>query len=152
MNRYPIWKYLVLALTLVIAALYTLPNFFGEAPAVQVSSLKAMTKVDEGTVSRVEEALRAAGVKAEEVVLEGNSVRARLDTPDNQLRAKDAIQKALIPDPANPPFIVALNLVSRSPASAAQHPRDAHVPGPGFARRRALHAPGGYAGGPDQAR
>jgi preprotein translocase subunit SecD len=116
MNRYPIWKYLVLALTLVIAALYTLPNFFGEAPAVQVSSLKAMTKVDEGTVSRVEEALRAAGVKAEEVVLDGNSVRARLDTPDNQLRAKDAIQKALIPDPANPPFIVALNLVSRSPA------------------------------------
>jgi len=115
MNRYPIWKYLVLAVTLVIAALYTLPNFFGEAPAVQVSSLKAMTKVDESTVGRVEEALKNAGVKAEEVVLDGNSVRARFDTPDNQLRAKDALQKALIPDPSNPTFIVALNLVSRSP-------------------------------------
>jgi len=115
MNRYPIWKYLVLAVTLVIAALYTLPNFFGEASAVQVSSLKAMTKVDESTVGRVEEALKNAGVKAEEVVLDGNSVRARFDTPDNQLRAKDALQKALIPDLSNPTFIVALNLVSRSP-------------------------------------
>lgn len=116
MNRYPIWKYLVLAVTLVIAALYTLPNFFGEAPAVQVSSLKAMSKVDETTVTRVQEALKAAGVPAEEVVLDGNSVRARFDSADNQLKAKDAIQKALVPDPANPPFIVALNLVSRSPA------------------------------------
>jgi preprotein translocase subunit SecD len=116
MNRYPIWKYLVLAVTLVIAALYTLPNFFGEAPAVQVSSLKAMSKVDETTVTRVQEALKAAGVPAEEVVLDGNSVRARFDSTDNQLKAKDAIQKALVPDPANPPFIVALNLVSRSPA------------------------------------
>ncbi len=116
MNRYPIWKYLVLAVTLVIAALYTLPNFFGEAPAVQVSSLKAMTKIDEGTVNRVQEVLKAAGVQAQEVVLDGNSVRARFDNADNQLKAKDALQKALIPDPANPPFIVALNLVSRSPA------------------------------------
>ena len=116
MNRYPIWKYLVLAVTLVIAALYTLPNFFGEAPAVQVSSLKAMAKVDESTVTRVQEALKAAGVPTEEVVLDGNSVRARFDSTDHQLKAKDAIQKALIPDPSNPPFIVALNLVSRSPA------------------------------------
>jgi preprotein translocase subunit SecD len=116
MNRYPIWKYLVLAVTLVIAALYTLPNFFGEAPAVQVSSLKAMAKIDEGTVNRVQDVLKAAGVQAQEVVLDGNSVRARFDNADNQLRAKDALQKALIPDPANPPFIVALNLVSRSPA------------------------------------
>jgi len=116
MNRYPIWKYLVLAVTLVIAALYTLPNFFGEAPAVQVSSLKAMAKIDGDTVVRVQEALKAAGVQADEVVLDGNSVRARFDNADDQLKAKDAIQKALIPDPANPPFIVALNLVSRSPA------------------------------------
>ncbi len=116
MNRYPIWKYLVIAITLVIAALYTLPNFFGEAPAVQVSSLKAMAKIDAGTVSRVQDALKAAGITAEDVVLEGNSVRARLDSPDNQLKAKDAIQKALIPDAADPSYVVALNLVSRSPA------------------------------------
>ena len=115
MNRYPVWKYLVIAATLLVAALYTLPNFFGEAPAVQVSSLKAMAKVDGATVTRVEEALKAAGLKAEQVSLDGTSVRARFDSTDLQLKAKDAIQRALITDPADPSYIVALNLISRSP-------------------------------------
>ena len=115
MNRYPVWKYLVMVITLVIAALYTLPNFFGEAPAVQVSSLKTMTKVDSATVTRVEEALKAAGLQAEQVSLDGSSVRARFTNTDNQLKAKDAIQRALITDAADPTYIVALNLLSRSP-------------------------------------
>ncbi len=115
MNRYPIWKYAILVVALLIGVLYTLPNFFGEAPAVQVSSAKATVKVDAAVLLRVEEALRAAGLSPDYVSLEGNSVRARFDTPDNQLKAKDAIQKALIPDPADPAYIVALNLVSRSP-------------------------------------
>ncbi len=115
MNRYPIWKYAILVVALLIGVLYTLPNFFGEAPAVQVSSAKATVKVDAAVLQRVEEALHAAGLSPDYVSLEGNSVRARFDTPDNQLKAKDAIQKALIPDPADPAYIVALNLVSRSP-------------------------------------
>jgi preprotein translocase subunit SecD len=115
MNRYPIWKYAILVVALLIGVLYTLPNFFGEAPAVQVSSAKASVKVDAAVLQRVEEALRAAGLSPDYVSLEGSSVRARFDTPDNQLKAKDAIQKALIPDPADPAYIVALNLVSRSP-------------------------------------
>ena len=115
MNRYPIWKYAILVVALLIGVLYTLPNFFGEAPAVQVSSAKATVKVDAAVLQRVEEALRAAGLSPDYVSLEGSSVRARFDTPDNQLKAKDAIQKALIPDPADPAYIVALNLVSRSP-------------------------------------
>ncbi len=116
MNRYPIWKYAVIVIALLIAALYTLPNFFGEAPAVQVSSLKTAVKVDAATVSRVEQALQAAGLKADQVSLDGTSVRARFPNTDSQLKAKDAIQKALIPDPAEPTYIVALNLLSRSPA------------------------------------
>jgi preprotein translocase subunit SecD len=104
-----------MVITLVIAALYTLPNFFGEAPAVQVSSLKTMTKVDSATVARVEEALKAAGLQAEQVSLDGSSVRARFTNTDNQLKAKDAIQRALITDAADPTYIVALNLLSRSP-------------------------------------
>ena len=115
MNRYPVWKYLVIAITLLVASLYTLPNFFGEAPAVQVSSLKTMTKVDSATVTRVEEALKAAGLQAEQVSLDGSSVRARFTNTDNQLKAKDAIQRALITDAADPTYIVALNLLSRSP-------------------------------------
>ena len=115
MNRYPVWKYAILVIVLLVGALYTLPNFFGEAPAVQVSSAKATIKVDTAVQQRVEEALKAAGVTPDFVALEGNSVRARFDTPDTQLKAKDAIQKALVPDANDPSYIVALNLVSRSP-------------------------------------
>ncbi|MEZ5718761.1 MAG: protein translocase subunit SecD [Burkholderiaceae bacterium] len=115
MNRYPVWKYAILVVALLVGVLYTLPNFFGEAPAVQVSSGKATVKVDGAVLQRVEEALKAAALTPDFVSLDGNSVRARFDTPDNQLKAKDAIQKALIPDPQDPSYIVALNLISRSP-------------------------------------
>jgi preprotein translocase subunit SecD len=116
MNRYPVWKYAILVVALLLGALYTLPNFFGEAPAVQVSSGKATVKVDTSTLARVEDALKSAGLAPQAIALEGTSVRARFDSTDNQLKAKDAIQKALIPDPADPPYVVALNLVSRTPA------------------------------------
>ncbi|MBX3632772.1 MAG: protein-export membrane protein SecD [Acidovorax sp. SCN 68-22] len=116
MNRFPIWKYAILVVALLVGVLYTLPNFFGEAPAVQVSSAKATVKVDAAVEQRVREALQAAGVVPDLLQLEGTSVRARFDTPDNQLKAKDVIEKALIPDPQDPAYIVALNLVSRSPA------------------------------------
>ncbi|MHA7599219.1 protein translocase subunit SecD [Alicycliphilus sp. T452] len=115
MNRYPVWKYAILVIALLIGALYTLPNFFGEAPAVQVSSAKATIKADAALQRRVEEVLQSAGVSPDSVAFDGHSVRARFDTPDNQLKAKDAIEKALVPDPSDPPYIVALNLVSRSP-------------------------------------
>ncbi len=115
MNRYPVWKYAILGIALLVGFLYTLPNFFGEAPAVQVSSAKATIKVDSALQERVQQALEAAGVTSDSIVLEGTSVRARFDTPDIQLKAKDALEKALIPDPSDPPYIVALNLVSRSP-------------------------------------
>lgn len=116
MNRYPIWKYAIIVIALVVGALYTLPNFFGEAPAVQVSSAKVAFKVDSSTQARVEEALKTAGLAADLVTLDGTSVKARFGNTETQLQAKDAIQKALIPDPANAGYVVALNLLSRSPA------------------------------------
>jgi len=116
MNRYPVWKYAIIVVALLVGILYTLPNFFGEAPAVQVSSAKATVKVDAAVLQRVQEALDAAGVQPDLIGLEGTSVRARFDTPDIQLKAKDVLQKALVPDPEDPQYIVALNLVSRSPA------------------------------------
>jgi preprotein translocase subunit SecD len=116
MNRYPIWKYAIIVIALVVGILYTLPNFFGEAPAVQVSSAKVAVKVDRSTQTRVEDALKTAGLTADLVTLDGASVKARFDNTEAQLKAKDAIQKALIPDPANPGYVVALNLLSRSPA------------------------------------
>ena len=115
MNRYPWWKYSILAIALVIGMLYTLPNFFGEAPAVQVSSAKATVKVDAAVVNRVEQAIKAASLNADFVHLEGNSIKARFGNTDDQIKAKDAIARAMNPDPADPSFIVALNLLSRSP-------------------------------------
>ena len=116
MNRYPVWKYVVILIALLVGGLYTLPNFFGESPAVQVSAAKPAVKIDSSTLARVEAALKAGGLVAQVVTLEGNSIKARFDTTDTQLRAKDAIQKALVPDPASAGYVVALNLLSRSPA------------------------------------
>jgi len=116
MNRYPVWKYVIIVIALLVGALYTLPNFFGEAPAVQVSSSKATVKVDSGTQRRVEDALKVAGITPAAIAFDGNSIKVRLSAGDEQLRAKDAIQKALVPDPTDPPYVVALNLLSRSPA------------------------------------
>ena len=101
---------------LLIGAIYALPNFYGEAPAVQVSGGKASVKVDASTLARVEQALSAAGLTAQRMELEGTSVRARFDTTDAQIQARDAIEKALNPDPTNPSHVVALNLVPRTPA------------------------------------
>ena len=115
MNRYPVWKYVIILVALLVGAIYTLPNFFGEAPAVQVSAGKATMKVDSTTQQRVEQALAAAGIKPEAITLDANSVKVRVDSTDTQLKAKDAIQKALVPDPSDPPYVVALNLLSGSP-------------------------------------
>jgi preprotein translocase subunit SecD len=115
MNRYPVWKYAIILVALVIGAIYTLPNFFGEAPAVQVSAAKATAKVDAATQGRVEQALAAAGIKPVAITLENASIKVRLDSGDAQLKAKDAIQKALVPDANDPPYVVALNLLSASP-------------------------------------
>ena len=116
MNRYPVWKYAIIVIALLLGVIYTLPNFFGEAPAVQVSSSKVTFKVDTATLAKVEDALRAGGVPPTLVSLEGASIRARFETTEAQLKAKDIIQKALVPDAADPAYVVALNLISRSPS------------------------------------
>jgi preprotein translocase subunit SecD len=100
---------------LLVGLVYTLPNLFGEAPAVQVSSGRSTVKVDGAVATRVEEALTAAGLNADFVQFEAGSVKARFADTDAQIRAKDAISKALNPDPTDASYIVALNLLSRSP-------------------------------------
>ena len=115
MNRYPIWKYALIAVSLIISLIYTLPNLYGEAPAVQVSAGKMTIKVDAQTQAQVEKALQDAGIAAQSVTLDGQSVRARFDTEDTQIKAKDVIARALAADKEEGAYIVALNLVSRSP-------------------------------------
>jgi preprotein translocase subunit SecD len=95
MNRYPLWKYLMLAFALVLGLIYAVPNWFGEAPAVQVSSARTTVTVDAKVLERVNSALAQAKITPTMVRLEGASVRARFADTDVQLRAKDAIHKAL---------------------------------------------------------
>ena len=115
MNRYPVWKYAIIVIVLLVGLIYALPNFFGEAPAVQVSAAKTSVKVDAATQTRVEEALKAAGLTPDLVTLDAGSLRARFTTTDDQLKARDVVQRALVPDASDPPYTVALNLLSRSP-------------------------------------
>ncbi|ACQ97912.1 protein translocase subunit SecD [Burkholderia pseudomallei] len=119
MNRYPIWKYVVMVVALAIGFLYTLPNFFGEAPAVQVSSGKATVKLGADTLAQVEAALKANQVAADDVTFDNSSanatIRVRLKDTDTQLRVKDMLQKTLNADPNDPQYVVALNLQSASP-------------------------------------
>ena len=116
MNRYPLWKYLIIAVALVIGGLYAMPNLLGESPAVQVSAARASVRIDPTTVTRVEQALAAASLKPSLIQLDGNSVKARFDSTDDQIKARDAMERALNPDATNPGHVVALNLLPRTPA------------------------------------
>ena len=116
MNRYPVWKYAIILIALLVGGLYALPNLFGESPAVQVSVAKAGMRLETASLTRVEDALKAAGLTPDALALDGSSIKARFSNTDTQLKAKDAIQKALNPDPAEPSYVVALNLITRSPA------------------------------------
>jgi preprotein translocase subunit SecD len=115
MNRYPLWKYVIVALALLIGFIYTLPNFFGESPAVQISSAKATLKVDTSTLERVESTIKAAGIESNGTFFDSNGVKVRLNDTDTQLKVKDLLEKQFNPDPADPQYVVALNLLSSSP-------------------------------------
>ena len=120
MNRYPLWKYLVIVVALVIGALYTLPNFFGEAPAVQLSAGKVTVKIDSNMQERVAEILKSAQIEPKGMQFErigaNGTIKISLDTTDTQLKAKDVLQKALNPDNNDQSYVIALNLISNTPA------------------------------------
>lgn len=115
MNRYPFWRYAVIGLALIFSLIYTLPNFYGESPAVQISSQKATVKVGQTTEDQALAALVEAGIPNTGVLRDDNSVKIRFDSTDTQLRARDVLEKALNPDPSDPVYITALNLLSSSP-------------------------------------
>ncbi|MBC7500533.1 MAG: protein translocase subunit SecD [Herminiimonas sp.] len=121
MNRYPIWKYVVIVIALLFGVLYTLPNFYGESPALQISSAKATIKVTPATVQLVQDALKKNNAIVENVFYEavGNqgSVRARFADLNRQFQAKTLLEKELnLADPADPTYLVAFNLLPNTPA------------------------------------
>ena len=110
MNRYPLWKYVLIAVALAVGILFTLPNLFPEVPAVQISSSKAATKVDAALLGTIEDSLKAASIPIRGAALDATGIKVRFSDPDTQLKAKDALQRKLGDD-----YIVALNLLSSSP-------------------------------------
>lgn len=121
MNRYPLWKYIVIVVALVIGLVYTLPNFYGESPAVQVSSGKATVKVTEQTLKTVEDLLRNADLHPNGIFFEQgaqqNTVRVRFEPTEaeKQLQAREVLEKALTPNREDPAYVVALNLTPNTP-------------------------------------
>jgi preprotein translocase subunit SecD len=114
-NRFPLWKYVLIGVVILLAFVYTLPNFFGESPAVQVSSAKSTVKVDTALMSRLEDILKKANVPYTGAQVDATGVRVRFTDPDTQLKAKDVIDRALNPDPNDRTYTVALNLLPASP-------------------------------------
>lgn len=115
MNRYPLWKYITVAVALVIGFVYTLPNFFGEAPAVQVASNRVTQKIDAATLTYVQGALEQAQIPMNGIFLDSTGVKVRFLDTDTQMKARDVLEKAMNPDAANPDYVVALNQLAASP-------------------------------------
>ena len=110
MNRYALWQYLIIAVSLFLGLLYTLPNFFGESPAVQISPLRITNQADTTLLQRVEATLNRANVATDGLFLEEGSVKVRFDDTDTQIKAKDLLESSLGEE-----YMVALNLLPNSP-------------------------------------
>ncbi|MDR4515893.1 MAG: protein translocase subunit SecD [Nitrosomonas sp.] len=110
MNRYPLWKYLIIAVSLLLGLLYTLPNFFGESPAVQISPLRMTSQADTTLLHQVEDTLKRANIPSDGLFLEEGSIKVRFEDTDTQIKAKDLLQSALGDE-----YMVALNLLPNSP-------------------------------------
>ena len=110
MNRYPTWKYILVAIIILIGLLYTIPNFYGESPAVQISASKATVKADPNLLKQVEATLKLANIPYNGLYLDASGVKVRFDNTDDQLKAKDKLVANLGKD-----YSVALNLLSQTP-------------------------------------
>ncbi len=110
MNRYALWKYLIIAVSLLLGLLYTLPNFFGESPAVQISPLRASSQADTVLLQQVEDSLKRANIQNDGLFLEEGSIKVRFVDTDTQIKAKDILQSSLGDD-----YMIALNLLPNSP-------------------------------------
>ena len=119
MNRYPPWKYLLIVIALVFGVTYTVPNLFGSSPAVQIASIKATVHADTALLSQVEQALKAAGIANQGIALEtagiNPAIRVRLADTDTQARAQKLLENTLNPDHTDPAYVVADNLLPRTP-------------------------------------
>jgi len=121
MNRYPLWKYIVIGVALLIGVIYSIPNLFGEVPAIQIAPARSSLKLDAKLHEKIDAALQKADLLKNQTGFEESTaegvIRIRFNDTDSQLKAKDIIEKEVNPDLKNPDYIVALSLVSNTPKS-----------------------------------
>ncbi len=115
MNKFPLWKNSLIVLAVLLGFLYTLPNFFGQSPAVQISAQGLGAHVDTALQGQVEQTLRQAQVPFTRMALDDSGLRIRFADPDTQLKARDLLDHALNAPDQSPNYVVALNLVPNSP-------------------------------------
>lgn len=109
MNRYPMWKNLLVLVVLIVATIFAMPNLFGDDPAVQISAGRSAT-VDLDLADRAETALKEAGIDYKGIELEDDKLLVRLTSADSQLQAKEVLNQTLTGD-----YIIALNLAPTTP-------------------------------------
>jgi preprotein translocase subunit SecD len=111
MNRYPLWKYILVLTVLLLGLVYSMPNIFGESPAVQITNAKSTTKLDPALLGKVEGALKQENIKIDAIFMDSTGVKVRFADADTQIKAKDVLKNNLGKD-----YVIALNLISRSPS------------------------------------
>ncbi|WP_431223506.1 protein translocase subunit SecD [Serratia sp. L9] len=110
LNRYPLWKYLMLIVVIFVGLLYALPNIYGEDPAVQITGARGVA-ASETTLVQVRNALEKDNIASKSIALENGAILARFKDPDVQLRAREALMAEL-----GDKYVVALNLAPATPA------------------------------------
>ena len=108
--QYPAWKYLLIAVVLLVAGLYAAPNLYPDEPAVQITSAAAGTQLSEGILTESQSLLEEAGLDNHDGTFEGNSALVRLNNPVDQLKAQEVLRQNLGED-----YVVALNLAQTTP-------------------------------------
>jgi preprotein translocase subunit SecD len=111
MNRYPLWKYILVLTVLLLGLVYSMPNIFGESPAVQITTAKATTKLDPSLLGKIEDTLKQENIKIDAIFMDSTGVKVRFSDADTQIKAKDVLKNNLGKD-----YVIALNLISRSPS------------------------------------
>jgi len=110
LNRYPLWKYILLVVVIFVGLLYALPNIYGEDPAIQISGTRG-NEVTVDTQKQIQTLLSEREIEAKSITFENNSILIRVANNDTQLKAKELIAEEL-----GEKYVVALNLASATPA------------------------------------
>lgn len=110
MSKFPAWKYLLILGAVIVGLLYTLPNFYGEVPAVQISSARSSIIISSDTINNITQDLQQSGITSTGEIFDGKTLKLKFSNTDVQLKARDIIQQSL-----GDSYVVALNLISASP-------------------------------------